>query len=129
MRRHDGFFRRRFFLRSSLLLLLLVVLLTDFLTEMTSNTAVTSMMVPITISVAGAVGANPVFLAVATAVASSMAFMLPVATPPNALVYASGYVPLSRMIKSGFILDIIGWILTVGVLLIFAQWLFGVIAL
>jgi sodium-dependent dicarboxylate transporter 2/3/5 len=112
---------------SPLLLLIMAVLFTVLLTEITSNTAVTSMMVPIMVSVAGVTGGNPMFLAVATTVAASMAFMLPVATPPNALVYASGYVPLLRMIKTGLLLEIIGWILTVVVMLVFADWLFGVV--
>jgi len=114
---------------SPFVLLVMAVLFTVFLTEVTSNTAVTSMMVPIMISIANATGARPIFLAVAVAIASSMAFMLPVATPPNALVYSTGYIPLPRMIKTGFLLEIIGWLLTVGVLLIFADWLFRVMEL
>lgn len=110
---------------STLLLMIIIILLVDFLTEVTSNTAVTSMMVPIVISIALKTGGNPVALAVAAAVASSMAFMLPVATPPNALVYGTGYVKLKDMIKAGFVLDILGWILTVFILVVVGQYLFG----
>jgi sodium-dependent dicarboxylate transporter 2/3/5 len=111
---------------STFLLIVIIVFFMDFLTEVTSNTAVTSMMVPIIISIALKIGGNPVALAVAAAVASSMAFMLPVATPPNALVYGTGYVRLKDMVRAGFILDIIGWIMTVFILVVIADYLFGV---
>ncbi len=111
---------------STLLLLVAVVILVDLLTEITSNTAVTSMMVPIVISIGLRTGADPLILTVGTALAASMAFMLPVATPPNALVYGSGHVRLSEMIRTGFILDMVGWILTVAVLIIFGSWIFGI---
>lgn len=112
---------------SMVVMMLAVIFLVDFLTEVTSNTAVTTMVVPIVISIAQQTGGNPIALAVATALASSMAFMLPVATPPNAIVYASGHVKLKDMIRNGFVLDILGWLMTVGILLVFADWVFGVI--
>jgi len=111
---------------STLLLLLGIVILVDLLTEITSNTAVTSMMVPIVISIGLRTGADPLTLAVGTALAASMAFMLPVATPPNALVYGSGHVRLIDMIRTGFILDIVGWVLTVLILILFGSWIFGI---
>lgn len=114
---------------STLAMIFAVILLVDFLTEITSNTAVTSMMVPIVISIAIATGEHPVTLAVAAAIAASMAFMLPVATPPNALVFGSGYVRLKDMIRAGFILDVIGWLLTVFIIVVIAGWMLGVLAL
>lgn len=114
---------------STLLMLLAVVFFMDFLTEVTSNTAVTSMMIPIVISIAIHAGENPITLAIGAAMAASLGFMLPVATPPNALVYATGYVRLRDMIRSGFWLDIIGWCITIFVLLVIGQLLFGVIPL
>jgi sodium-dependent dicarboxylate transporter 2/3/5 len=114
---------------SMLVMMFAVVLLVDLMTEVTSNTAVTSMIVPIVISIAITTGANPVTLAVAAALAASMAFMLPVATPPNAIVFSSGYVRLGDMIKAGVILDILGWLFTVGIIALFASWIFGVLSL
>jgi sodium-dependent dicarboxylate transporter 2/3/5 len=114
---------------SILIMMFAVVLLVDLMTEVTSNTAVTSMIVPIVISIAITTGANPVTLAVAAALAASMAFMLPVATPPNAIVFSSGYVRLGDMIRAGFILDILGWLFTVGIVALFASWIFGVLSL
>lgn len=114
---------------STLLMLLAVVLLMDFLTEVTSNTAVTAMMIPIVISIAVHAGENPVTLAIGAAMAASLGFMLPVATPPNALVYATGYVRLRDMMRSGFWLDIVGWCITIFVLLVIGHLMFGVIPL
>ncbi|MBI3585744.1 MAG: DASS family sodium-coupled anion symporter [Ignavibacteriales bacterium] len=112
---------------STLAMMFAVVFLIDFLTEVTSNTAVTSMIVPVVISIAVRTGENPITLSIAAAIAASMAFMLPVATPPNALVYATGYIRLKDMVKAGFVLDIVGWLLTVGILIVFGSWIFGVI--
>ncbi len=112
---------------STLMLMIVIVLLVDFLTEITSNTAVTGMFVPIVISIALRVGDNPTTLTVVTAVAASMAFMLPVATPPNALVFGTGYVRIKDMVRNGFILDILGWIATVGILYLVGGLLFGVL--
>jgi len=109
-----------------LLMLIVLVVLVDFLTEVTSNTAVTSMMVPIVITVAMRSGNHPVMMSVAVAVAASMAFMLPVATPPNALVYGTGRVPLRAMIRTGFFLDLAGWIVTVLVVYVLAEGIFGI---
>lgn len=90
------------------LCLALMVLLVDFLTEITSNTAVTSMMTPVLIGIAPRVGLSPALLCIACGLASSLAFMLPVATPPNALVYASGYFRVSDMARAGFAMNLIG---------------------
>jgi sodium-dependent dicarboxylate transporter 2/3/5 len=111
---------------SPLLLLLVVVFVMDFLTEVTSNTAVTSMMVPVLIGVSSQSGINPVMIVVGAAVASSMAFMLPVATPPNALVYGTGRVPLREMIRAGFTLDLIGWVLTTAIIYLLADKILGI---
>lgn len=112
---------------STLVLTFMIVFLMDFLTEVTSNTAVTSMMVPIIIVIARGSGDDPATLSIAAAVATSMAFMLPVATPPNALVYGTGRVSITDMIKAGFFLDIAGWLMTVGILYVFGDLVFGVL--
>jgi sodium-dependent dicarboxylate transporter 2/3/5 len=112
---------------STLVMLFAVVLLMALLTEVTSNTAVTSMMVPIIISIAMRIGENPVTLSIAAAVGASMAFMLPVATPPNALVYGTGYVSIKDMLKTGVVLDMVGWLVTVAILVVFGGWIFGVL--
>lgn len=78
------------------------------MSELTSHTAATNMVGPLGITAAMAAGFNPVPIAVAIALASSLGFMLPVSTPPNAIVYASGYIPITTMIKTGVYIDIIG---------------------
>ncbi len=77
------------------------------LSELTSNTAVANLMGPIAIATAVSLGFSPLPVCVVMALCTSLAFMLPVSTPPNAIVYASGYIPITKMIKSGILLDII----------------------
>jgi sodium-dependent dicarboxylate transporter 2/3/5 len=78
------------------------------LSEATSNTASATVMVPLMIAVAKGANLPPVPIAIATGLACSFGFMLPVSTGPNALAYGTGHVPLPRMIKSGIFLDIAG---------------------
>lgn len=86
----------------------LVTTLVIFLTEITSNTATASMMFPIMAALAVALGFHPYALMIAAAVAASCAFMLPVATPPNAVVFGSGYLRIPDMAKAGFFLNVFG---------------------
>ncbi len=114
---------------STLVMMFAIVFFIDFLTEIATNSAVISMMAPVVISIAQQTGGNPVALTIAAAIASSMAFMLPVATPPNAIVYGTGYVTMRDMMRAGVVLDIVGWLLVVGVLVVFGWMIFGVISL
>jgi sodium-dependent dicarboxylate transporter 2/3/5 len=77
-----------------------------FLTEITSNTATSATFIPIAAALAIVFGISPFDLAAPVAVAASCAFMLPVATPPNAIVYASGQVTAAQMVRAGFLLNI-----------------------
>ena len=78
-----------------------------FLTEFTSNTATAALMTPIFISVAEGLGLPPVSLAAIVACSASCAFMLPIATPPNAIVFSTGYIKQSEMVKAGFVLNLV----------------------
>ena len=78
------------------------------LSELTSHMAATNMIGPIAITIAVSAGLSPVPVAVGIALSASLGFMLPVSTPPNAIVYASGYVPITTMIKTGVYIDFIG---------------------
>lgn len=95
------------------LFMLLLVLITavNFLTEITSNLATTAMLLPVLVSIATAVGLHPYFLLVGATLAASCAFMLPVATPPNAVVFGSGYIKIEDMVKKGFVLNLISIII------------------
>ncbi len=94
-----------------LVIMLAVVVMTIFLTEVTSNTATTAMLMPILAAVAVGISVHPFGLMIAGATAASFAFMLPVATPPNAIVFGSGYISLPQMAKVGFGLNVIGIVL------------------
>ncbi|MDP2686547.1 MAG: SLC13 family permease [Aequorivita sp.] len=94
-----------------LVLLLVVIASVNFITEFTSNLATTAMLLPILAPIAIGLGVNPYVLMVATTVAASCAFMLPVATPPNAVVFGSGYLRIPDMVKTGFAMNIISIIL------------------
>ena len=82
--------------------------MTLLLSEFTSHTAAINLMGSISISTAVSLGFSPIPVAVGIALSSSLGFMMPVSTPPNAIVYASGMVPITKMMKSGIIIDIIG---------------------
>ncbi|MCL5246506.1 DASS family sodium-coupled anion symporter [Cellulophaga sp. 20_2_10] len=92
---------------SLFLLVLIVIVAVNFLTEVTSNLATTAMLLPILAPISLTLNVNPFILIVATTTAASCAFMLPVATPPNAVVFGSGYLKIIDMIKSGFWMNII----------------------
>ena len=98
-----------------ILIMLSVVALVIFLTEITSNTATTSMMMPIMASMAAAMEVHPYALMITAATAASYAFMLPVATPPNAVVFGSGYITIPQMAKAGVWLNLIA-IITVTIM-------------
>lgn len=89
------------------ILILAVVLVTIFFTEITSNTALASAFLPILASMATGLGQNPMLFALPAAIAASCAFMLPVATPPNAIVYGTGRVTIYQMAKGGLWLNLI----------------------
>jgi sodium-dependent dicarboxylate transporter 2/3/5 len=82
-----------------------------FLTELTSNTATAATFLPILGGVAVGIGIDPLLLCIPAAMAASCAFMMPVATPPNAIVYGSGHVRIGQMVRGGFVLNIVGIVL------------------
>ena len=82
-----------------------------FMTELTSNIATTSLFMPILASTAAGIGMHPLLLMIPATISASCAFMLPVATPPNAIIFASGYVSISQMAKTGILLNLIGIVL------------------
>ena len=90
-----------------------------FLTELTSNTATAEMILPILAAVATAIGRNPLLLMIPATLASSFAFMMPVATPPNAIIFGTNRIRIMDMVKVGFFINLIGvLILTIGVLVL-----------
>ena len=94
-----------------LFLVALIIASVNFITEMTSNLATTAMLLPILAPVAISLELHPYILLVATTVAASCAFMLPVATPPNAVVFGSGYLRIPDMVRAGIWMNIISIVL------------------
>lgn len=98
------------------LLTFLVTLGIIFLTELTSNLATTATVVPILAALAPGLDTHPMALCIPATVAASCAFMLPVATPPNAIVFGSGYVTIPQMCRVGLWLNLIGVVLVTGLM-------------
>jgi len=88
------------------------------LSETTSNTATANMLIPLIIAIAASAGINPVPPAMAVGIGASFGFMFPVSTPPNAIVYGSGLIPITKMIKYGFVVDLVGYIIVLAGVLI-----------
>jgi sodium-dependent dicarboxylate transporter 2/3/5 len=98
----------------SVWIVLFVVTGIVFLTELTSNTATTATLIPVLGALAPGLGLDPLLLIVPAALAASCAFMLPVATPPNAIVFGSGLIQINDMIRAGFGLNWLGIVLITG---------------
>ncbi len=106
---------------SELTITILVVVIAVIISETTSNTASAAIVVPIGIFLAQAVGANPTVPGLAAVFGANYGFMLPVSTPPNAIVYSSGYLPITKMIKAGAVFDVIGAVLCIGGVAVMAR--------
>ena len=112
---------------SELLFVAVFCVMALLLSELTSHTAATNMIGPLAIGAALSAGFSPIPVAVGIALSSSLGFMMPVSTPPNAIVYASGYVPITKMIKSGVIIDFIGILcITIPIVLLLVKAIMGV---
>jgi sodium-dependent dicarboxylate transporter 2/3/5 len=96
------------------LLVALVVAMMIFLTELTSNTATTATLIPVMFAVAAGLDIDPFLLVVPAGIAASCAFMLPVATPPNAIVFGSGKLTIPQMSRAGLRLNLLGIVLITG---------------
>ena len=108
-----------------MLVIVLVTVAILFLTELTSNIATTATFLPVVASVAVGMGEDPLLLVLPAVMAASCAFMLPVGTPPNAIVFASGLVPLPRMARVGILINLLFAVLIPVVVLTLAGWVFG----
>lgn len=107
-------------------MVILVCLLMTFLTEVTSNTATTSVMMPVLAATALALKINPLLLMIPATISASCAFMLPVATPPNAIVFGSGYLTIPKMARTGLALNFTGILLVTTLIYSLALSAFGI---
>jgi len=111
---------------STLVLVLLVTVAIVYLTEITSNTASTATFLPILAAVAVGLGLDPLILCVPVALGASMAFMMPVATPPNAIVFSYERMALRDMVRAGFLLNLVAIAVAFGLFTLLANLVFGV---
>jgi len=94
------------------------------LSEATSNTAAANMIVPVAIAVSQAAGTSPIEPVLGATLGASMGFMMPVSTPPNAIVYSSGFIPITSMMRYGIMLDLIGYVVIVSLVLLLGPVIF-----
>ncbi len=104
------------------LLIAAVAAIVIFLTELTSNTATATTFLPILGGVAAGIGVEATMLVIPAAIAASCAFMLPVATPPNAIVFGSGRVTIGAMVRAGVVLNIVGVVIITALAFTFERW-------
>jgi len=109
-----------------ILIIAFIAFMMTFLTELTSNTATTEMMLPILAGLSVSIEINPLLFMIPATLAASMAFMLPVATPPNAIIFGTGRLRIMDMAKTGLILNIIGVILVTLATYLFGKYIFGI---
>ena len=108
------------------LLVLLIACVVAILTEVTSNTAIASILIPVMAVTSVGLGIHPVLLMLTVAICASLGFMLPVATPPNAIAFGTGYVSMRQMIRGGWGLDVIGVILWTTLLFTLVSTVLGI---
>ena len=104
-----------------ILILVVIIAFVVILTEFASNTASAALLIPVFASVAEALGISPILLSIMIAISASCAFMLPVATPPNAIVFSSGYIKQSEMMRIGMVLNLV----CIAVLSLFAAFVWS----
>ena len=110
-----------------LLLILCVCILITFLTELTSNAATVESFLPILAGLALSIEVNPLLLMLPATIAGSLAFMLPVATPPNAIVFGTGKLSMIDMAKTGLVLNLIGIVIVTLVTYYFGTYIFDIV--
>jgi sodium-dependent dicarboxylate transporter 2/3/5 len=105
-------------------LILLLIVLTVFLSEVMSNVALVQIFIPVIFGVANGLHVNPILLALPVTLAASVGFMLPIATPPNAIVYSSGYIRMKDMMKAGLVLNIVCILVILVASITLVGWIF-----
>lgn len=99
--------------------------LSMFLTELMSNVALTTILVPVVLGIADGMQINPIILAMPVAFAASCAFMMPISTPPNAILFASGHISVKQMMRAGILVNLFSLILISVAMLTIGVWLYG----
>jgi len=110
---------------SALLIFLLLITAMLFLTELMSNVALATIFIPIVMAIADGANINPLLLSIPVAMAASCAFMMPISTPPNAIVFSSGYIKITQMVRVGIWLNIISVLVLLIAAFSLIEWVFG----
>ncbi len=109
-----------------IIIILMVSLTMTFLTELTSNTATTEMLLPVLAGISVSIEINPLLLMLPATISASMAFMLPVATPPNAIVFGSNRITVMQMARTGIILNLIGAVIITLITYFWGAYIFDI---
>jgi sodium-dependent dicarboxylate transporter 2/3/5 len=102
-----------------------IAIMVVFLGELASNTAMAAMMMPLSAALAAGLGQPPAFLMLVAGFSASLGFALPIATPPNAIVFGSGQIPVRRMLRMGLLVDCMGIVIVSIVLTLLAPSVLG----
>ena len=107
-----------------LLVMFLLVTVMLFMTEIMSNVALATIFIPVVIGIAQGLGVEPLHFAIPVTLASSCAFMMPISTPPNAIVFSSGFIRMDQMVRAGVILNLISIILLILLGTTLVEWIY-----
>lgn len=113
-------------LDSPIIIVAIVCLVLTFLTEITSNTATTNLLLPILAKASAVLGIDPRYLMIPATLSASCAFMMPVASPTQAIIFGSGHVKIKQMIKAGVLFNILGIIIVTGIFFLLSKYVFGI---
>ena len=108
------------------LIVIIVCAVLTFLTEVTSNTATTTLVLPVLAEASDAIGVDPLLLMIPATLSASCAFMMPIASPTQAIVFGSGYVDIRQMVRAGIWFNLLGIALVTLVFLLLAEPIFGI---
>ena len=110
-----------------IIIIAIIAITMTFLTELTSNTATTEMLLPVLAGLSVTIEINPLLFMLPATISASMAFMLPVATPPNAIVFGSNKISVMQMARTGFMLNIVGVIVITLITYFWGSWVFDIV--
>lgn len=110
---------------SVLFIFLILIATMLFMTELMSNVALATIFIPIVMAIGSGASINPLLLSIPVAMAASCAFMMPISTPPNAIVFSSGHIKMTQMVRAGIWLNIISVVVLLGAAFTLIEWVFG----
>lgn len=106
-------------------LIFVLIISTVLLSEVMSNVALVQIFIPVIFGISSVMDINPILLAMPVTLSASIGFMFPVATPPNAIVFSSGYIPVKQMVRAGFLLDVVSILIILAASVTLVEWIYG----